>query len=300
MWQPYKQAFKAYLLLERAFSEHSCSAYLRDLQSLIDFLAQCAPACRTAEALTADMLKDFLYHLARHKSVRTQARVLSALKHFYKFCALENICTHNPTLLLEAPKISRQLPDTLHTEEIERMIACIDLSRSEGVRNKTLLVLLYACGLRVSELTQLKISEVFFKEAFIRVRGKGGKERLVPVHRDALAQLSAYMQHERIQMPVQKGYEDIIFLNRRGRTLSRVMVFLILKKLAQQAGISKNISPHTLRHSFATHLLEGGADIRAIQEMLGHASITTTEIYTHIHTRFLHETLRQFHPYFKT
>ena len=222
----------------------------------------------------------------------------SGIKSFYKYCLLENICTTDPTTLLEAPKLKRALPDVLSFEEIENIIHQIDRSTPEGERNKAILETMYSCGLRVSEVVNLKISQLYLDVGFIRVLGKGDKERLVPIGSAALKQINFYKNQVRVHIQVQKGNEDILFLNKRGAKLSRVMIFYIIKEMAMKAGIKKTVSPHTFRHSFATHLVEGGADLRAVQEMLGHASITTTEIYTHLDREFLRKTLEQFHPGF--
>ena len=229
----------------------------------------------------------------------SQARIISGIKSFYKYCLIENITSNDPTTLLEAPKIKRLLPDTLSFEEIENIISHIDLSKPEGGRNKALLETLYSCGLRVTEAVNLKISQLYFDLGIIRVIGKGDKERLIPIGSSAIKYLKIYLKDIRIHISVKTGNEDYVFLNRRGSKLSRVMIFLIIKELAQKAGIRKTISPHTFRHSFATHLVEGGADLRAVQEMLGHESITTTQIYTHLDREFLRKTLEQFHPAFK-
>lgn len=232
-------------------------------------------------------------------SVASQARIISGLRSFFKYCLLEQITTTDPTLLLEAPKMLRKLPDTLAFAEIEAIINAIDLSKPEGGRNKAILETMYSCGLRVSEVVNLKISCLFLDVGFIRVTGKGDKERLVPIGSDAIRYINIYRTQIRNHIDIKNGEEDILFLNRRGQRLTRVMIFLIIKDLAFKAGIEKNISPHTFRHSFATHLVEGGADLRAVQEMLGHESITTTEIYTHLDREFLRNTLQQFHPAFK-
>jgi integrase/recombinase XerD len=229
----------------------------------------------------------------------SQARIISGIRSFYKYCLIENIVTKDPTTLLETPKLKRALPDVLTFEEIEAIIAEIDLSKPEGGRNKAILETMYSCGLRVSEVVNLKISALYLDVGFIRVTGKGDKERLVPIGESAIKYITIYKRDIRVHMPVKKGHEDILFLNRRGARLTRVMIFLMLKDLVKKAGITKNISPHTFRHSFATHLVEGGADLRAVQEMLGHESITTTEIYTHLDREFLRDTLQQFHPAFK-
>jgi integrase/recombinase XerD len=232
-------------------------------------------------------------------SATSQARIISGIRGFFKFCITEQLVTRDPAALLEAPKTPRHLPDTLSVEEIDKLFVCIDVSTPEGVRNKAMLETLYSCGLRVSELIHLTLSGYFPDDAFIRVIGKGNKERLIPIGRSAMQYISLYTEHIRPQITIKPGKEDFLFLNRRGGPLSRVMVFYIIKSLAQQAGITKIISPHTFRHSFATHLVEGGADLRAVQEMLGHESITTTEIYTHLNRDFLRDTLQRFHPAFQ-
>jgi integrase/recombinase XerD len=229
----------------------------------------------------------------------SQARIISGLRSFYKYCLLEQITVTDPTMLLESPKLIRKLPDTLSFEEIEKIINAIDLSKLEGERNKAILETMYSCGLRVSELVNLKISCLYLDVGFVKVIGKGDKERLVPIGDDAVKFINIYRKTIRNHVKIKNGEEDILFLNRRGSRLSRVMIFLILKALAKEAGITKNISPHTFRHSFATHLVEGGADLRAVQEMLGHESITTTEIYTHLDREYLRTTLNEYHPAFK-
>ena len=229
----------------------------------------------------------------------SQARIISGIRSFFKYCILEQICVSDPSVLLEAPKSKRKLPDTLHFNEIESIISQIDLSSPEGGRNKAILETMYSCGLRVSEVVNLKISGLYLDVGFLRVTGKGDKERLVPIGSDAIKCIKIYKEKIRVHQPIQVGAEDFLFLNRRGNKLSRVMIFYIIKDLALKAGITKTISPHTFRHSFATHLVEGGADLRAVQEMLGHESITTTEIYTHLDSHFLKDTLQRFHPGFK-
>jgi integrase/recombinase XerD len=299
MWAPYKKGFQAYLQLEKSLSDHSVAAYLHDLELLIQFLSyrqlELAP-----DALTLAHLQDFLKWIAElGMTARSQARIISGIRQFYKYARTEDISTNDPTHLLEAPKLKRALPDTLAFEEIEQLIAAIDLSKAEGARNKAILETMYSCGLRVSEVVNLKISCYYPDLGFIRVIGKGDKERLVPIGSSAIKYVNIYKNQVRVHQPVNMGNEDILFLNRRGSKLSRVMIFLIIKELAKQAGIRKSISPHTFRHSFATHLVEGGADLRAVQEMLGHESITTTEIYTHLNREFLRETLHRFHPAFR-
>jgi len=299
MWDPYKKGFKAYLQLEKSLSDNSVEAYLRDIEKLTQYLQQISELKTPAEIRLGDLQKFITWIGGLGLSDTSQARIISGIKSFYKYCLLENISKTDPTTLLEAPKLKRVLPDTLSFEEIENIIAQIDMSKPEGGRNKAMLELLYSCGLRVSELVNLKISQLYFDVGFIRVIGKGDKERLVPVGRIAEKFVKIYLKDIRVHIPVKPGNEDVVFLNRRGSKLSRVMIFLIIKELAQKAGIKKTISPHTFRHSFATHLVEGGADLRAVQEMLGHESITTTQIYTHLDREFLRKTLEEFHPAFK-
>jgi integrase/recombinase XerD len=299
MWEAYKKGFKAYLGLERSLSDHSVQAYLSDIDKLTLFL-QAAGLQKTPAELQLPDLQQFVRWVAELGMTQTsQARIISGVRAFYKYCLLEDIVAKDPTTLLEAPKLLRQLPDILSFEEIEAIIAQIDLSTPEGGRNKAILETLYSCGLRVSEVVNLKLSQLYFDVGFIRVVGKGNKERLVPIGSSAIKHISLYKNNIRVHQGVKQGEEDILFLNRRGRRLTRVMIFLIIKELVKQAGINKTISPHTFRHSFATHLVEGGADLRAVQEMLGHESITTTEIYTHLDREFLRKTLQQFHPGFQ-
>ncbi|MEO5683013.1 MAG: site-specific tyrosine recombinase XerD [Chitinophagaceae bacterium] len=299
MWEPYKKGFKAYLQLEKSLSDNSVEAYLRDVEKLTEFL-QSKQRLLAPEHVQLTDLQQFLQFITELGMTATsQARIISGLRGFYKYCQLEHISKTDPTILLEAPKLKRSLPDVLTFEEIEAIIAEIDLSKPEGGRNKAILETMYSCGLRVSELVNLKISNLYMDVGFIKVLGKGDKERLVPIGRSAIKYITIYRQDIRVHIAVKPGQDDILFLNRRGSKLSRVMIFLMLKDLVKKAGITKNISPHTLRHSFATHLVEGGADLRAVQEMLGHESITTTEIYTHLDREFLRKTLQNFHPAFK-
>ena len=298
MWEPYKKGFKAYLQLEKSLSDNSVQAYLRDIELLTQHLQEKKSLKNPAE-LTLKELQQFIKWITELGMMATsQARIISGLRAFYKYCLLENISKTNPTTLLEAPKLKRALPDTLSFDEIENMIQQIDLSKAEGGRNKAILETMYSCGLRVSEVVNLKISQLYLDVGFIRVIGKGDKERLVPIGSSAIKYINIYKQNIRVHLSVIKGSEDILFLNNRGSKLSRVMIFYIIKDLALKAGIKKTVSPHTFRHSFATHLIEGGADLRAVQEMLGHVSITTTEIYTHLDREFLRKTLEQFHPGF--
>jgi integrase/recombinase XerD len=296
MWEPYKKGYKAYLQLERSMSEHSVDAYLHDVEKLTQWI-QLSKDLKSPADIDLKDLQAFVKWIGElGMTANSQARIISGIRSFYKYCLMEQICKHDPSTLLEAPKTKRKLPDTLSFEEIELLIAQVDQSSPEGPRNKAILETMYSCGLRVSELIHLKLSCFYPDLGFIRVTGKGDKERLVPIGRDAIKYILLYTNHVRNMQPVQNGFEDIIFLNRRGKGLSRVMIFYIIKEMVYKAGIKKNVSPHTFRHSFATHLVEGGADLRAVQEMLGHESITTTEIYTHLDRDFLRDTLQRFHP----
>jgi integrase/recombinase XerD len=299
MWEAYKKGYKAWLRLEKSLSENSVEAYLHDVQRLTDFL-QITEDLKNPDAIVLKDLEKFTKWINELGMTNTsQARIISGLRSFFKYCLIEEIITVDPAALLEAPKSQRKLPDTLSFEEIEQIIAAIDLSKPEGERNKAIIESLYSCGLRVSELVNLKISHLHLDVGYIRVTGKGDKERLIPIGSDAIKYIGIYKNNIRNHISIKSGEEDYLFLNRRGARLSRIMIFLIIKELAQKAGITKIISPHTFRHSFATHLVEGGADLRAVQEMLGHESITTTEIYTHLDREFLRTTLHQFHPAFK-
>jgi integrase/recombinase XerD len=299
MWAPQIKSYKAYLQLEKSLSDNSVEAYLRDVEKLTQFLLQSGNKKSPADITLKD-LQHFLRWIGELGMTPTsQARIISGIRSFYKFCAIENLVQKDPTALLEAPRLKRALPDVLSLEEIESVIASIDLSKPEGGRNKAILETMYSCGLRVSEVVNLKISHYYPDVGFIRVIGKGDKERLVPIGESAIKYIRIYQKDIRVHVAVQKGNEDILFLNRRGTKLTRVMIFMIIKELAAKAGIRKNISPHTFRHSFATHLVEGGADLRAVQEMLGHESITTTEIYTHLDREYLRDTLQRFHPAFR-
>ncbi|MFM2362191.1 MAG: hypothetical protein RLZZ316_1093 [Bacteroidota bacterium] len=299
MWDAYKKGFKAYLQLEKSLSVNSVEAYLRDVEKFTQFL-QASGTMVTPEQVSLQQLQAFIAAIVQLGIAPTsQARVISGLRAFYKYCLIEQICSTDPTILLEAPKLKRALPDVLSFDEIEQIIAQIDLSKPEGGRNKAILETMYSCGLRVSELINLKISCLHLEVGFVRVVGKGDKERLVPIGSSAIKFITIYKKDIRSHIAIKPGNDDILFLNRRGSKLSRVMIFLLLKDLVKAAGIKKNISPHTFRHSFATHLVEGGADLRAVQEMLGHESITTTEIYTHLDREYLRETLHKYHPGFK-
>jgi integrase/recombinase XerD len=299
MWEPYKKGFKAYLQLEKSLSGNSVEAYLRDIDKLTQYLQE-ASAVKSPPDIALKDLQAFVKWIAElGMTPSSQARIISGIKAFYKYCLTEQIISKDPTTLLEAPKLKRALPDILSFEEIESIIAQIDLSKPEGGRNKAILETLYSCGLRVSEVVNLKLSQLYLDVGFIRVVGKGDKERLVPVGNSAIKYITIYRTQLRNHVQPKPGQEDILFLNNRGSRLSRVMIFLLIKDLVKKAGIKKTVSPHTFRHSFATHLVEGGADLRAVQEMLGHESITTTEIYTHLDREFLKKTLTQFHPAFK-
>ncbi len=299
MWEPYKKGFKSYLQLEKSLAKHSIDAYVHDIEKLTSFLVSVNIEKGPAQIELND-LQAFVKFIAELGMTQTsQARIISGVKAFYKYCLLENITVKDPTTLLEAPKLKRELPDVLSFDEIENIIAQIDLSTPEGGRNKAILETMYSCGLRVTEVVNLKLSQLYLDVGFVRVIGKGNKERLVPIGSVAIKYINIYRKNIRVHAAIQNGEEDILFLNRRGKRLSRVMIFLIIKDLVKKAGITKIISPHTFRHSFATHLVEGGADLRAVQEMLGHQSITTTEIYTHLDREFLRKTLHQFHPAFQ-
>jgi integrase/recombinase XerD len=298
VWEPYKKGFKAYLQLERSLSGNSIEAYLGDIEKLTAYLQSKDDLKNPSEIKLPDLQKFVQWIAELGMTPTSQARIISGIRTFYKYCLLEDISSVDPTTLLEAPKLKRALPDVLSFDEIENIIAQIDLSTAEGTRNKAILETMYSCGLRVSELVNLKLSQLYLDVGFIRVFGKGNKERLVPIGSSAIKYINIYKSTVRVHQPIKPGEEDIVFLNRRGKRLTRVMIFLIIKDLVKKAGIKKNISPHTFRHSFATHLVEGGADLRAVQEMLGHESITTTEIYTHLDREFLRNTLEQFHPGF--
>lgn len=295
-WQSGLIGFKSYLRLERSLSANTIDAYLHDVDKLKQYFIS-KSVKKELIRISSDDLKDFLMWVNELGMLPpTQARVLSGLKAFFKYLVLENIINTDPSALLESPKTNRKLPDTLNIVEINTIIDAIDLSKPGGMRNKAILEILYGCGLRVSELTGLKISNLYLDIDFIKILGKGNKERLVPIGSDAVKYLRIFIDEIRVHIQVKTGNEDFVFLNNRGNPISRVMVFLIIKNLAEKTGIKKSISPHTFRHSFATHLIEGGADLRAVQEMLGHESITTTEIYTHLDRDYLRETIIHFHP----
>ncbi|CAG5071430.1 Tyrosine recombinase XerD [Dyadobacter sp. CECT 9623] len=296
MWQSYIKHFKNYLRLERSLSGNSVDAYVRDVEKLEEFLTLAKidlPPARIEEVhLTA-----FLRYLAElGLAAHSQARMLSGIKAFFKYLLLENEISEDPTELLESPRLPRKLPDVLSYEEIESMLGAIDHSTPEGTRNRAIIEVLYSSGLRVSELTGLLLTHCYFDIGFLRILGKGDKVRLVPIGKEAIKYTQLYLDHVRKEIAPAKDSEDIVFLNRRGGQLSRVMIFIMIKDIAEKAGITKTVSPHTFRHSFATHLIEGGASLRAVQEMLGHESITTTEIYTHLDRDYLKQIITEFHP----
>jgi len=293
-WTTALRGYRSYLMIERSLSHNSVAAYLNDLRKLREFLSENKKERKPA-GITYNDLSDFVASGAgSNNSARTQARLISVIRAFFRYLIIEGIITEDPSTLLESPRLGMKLPEVLTTEEIDRIIAAIDLSLPEGHRNRAMIETMYSCGLRVSELVNMKLTDMHRSEGFVTVTGKGNKQRLVPIGSVALKEIDNYLE-TRSRLPVITD-PNIIFLNRRGRRLTRVMIFTIIKKLADAAGIRKKISPHTFRHSFATHLVEGGADLRAVQEMLGHESITTTEIYTHIDRSYLRDTLIMFHP----
>ena len=293
-WKQSIKEFKSYLRIERSLSDNTIDSYLRDIQKLANFSEE---KDLNELQITKAEVKEFIAEINKEGiSARTQSRIISGIKAFYKYLILEDYLKVNPTELIESPKIGMKLPDTLSIEEIDSLISAIDLSHPQGERNRAILEVLYSCGLRVSELTNLKLSNIRFKEGYVKVVGKGNKERFAPIGSSAIKFLNIYLNEIRNHQDIKKGSEDIVFLNRRGNKLTRVMIFTIIKQLAEKTGMKKKISPHTFRHSFATHLIEGGADLRAIQEMLGHESITTTEIYTHLDREYLRAAIMQFHP----
>jgi len=295
-WQTYLKGFRNYLKLERSLSENSVSAYLRDAQKLHQFLESDNKTVAPGSVTTKD-LRAFLEHInEENMSTYSQARIVSGLRAFFRYLLAEEFISKDPTELLEGPRIGRKLPDTLDYPEIEKILEAIDLSTPEGTRNRAMIETLYSSGLRVSELVGLKIPNIYFDIGFLRVIGKGNKERLVPIGKEAMKFLKIYLEQVRVHLKVQPDSTSNVFLNRRGGKISRVLVFQIIKDLVARAGIRKTVSPHTFRHSFATHLIEGGADLRAVQEMLGHESITTTEIYTHLDRDYLKQVIREFHP----
>ena len=293
-WETSIKGFKSYLQIERSLSDNSVQAYIRDVKKFANFAI---PIKLSELNVTRLDISNFLAQINQEDiSSRSQARIISGIKAFYKYLIMEDYLKINPTELIESPKIGLKLPDTLSLIEIDKLIAAVDLSNKQGERNRAILETLYSCGLRVSELVNLQLSNIHFKEGYLKVTGKGDKERLAPIGGRAIKYLSIYISEVRNHQKIKKGNDDFVFLNNRGAKLTRVMIFLIIQKLTQRIGLKKKISPHTFRHSFATHLIEGGADLRAVQEMLGHESITTTEIYTHLDNEYLRSNIIQFHP----
>ncbi len=296
MWESYKKGFKSYLRMERSLSENSITAYMEDVHKLTSYFEGLEQSPQPKDVSRKDLEQFVKWVVDLGLAPHTQARIISGIKAFFRFLEIDEVISDDPTAMLEGPKLGRKLPDTLNNAEIEEMLDQIDRSSPEGERNRAIIETLYACGLRVSELVTLRISNLFFQDGFLRVIGKGDKERLVPIHDFAAKSIDLYLKEVRVHIQPKPGEEDYVFLNRRGSHLSRVMIFYIIRDLAAKAGIRKTISPHTLRHSFATELVENGADLRAVQEMLGHASITTTEIYTHLDRKFLKKTILEHHP----
>jgi len=295
-WIKYKKDYQSYLKIEKSLSENSIVAYLRDYEKLIQFMEYTGSEKKPTELVLKDLQEMMRWIGEMGIAARSQARIISGIRNFFEYLVLEDEIKQDPTELLELPKIGRKLPEVLDKEEIDALLNAIDLSKNEGHRNRAILETLYSCGLRVSELVNLKITNLYFEEGFIRVIGKGNKERLVPVSTTVEKEINLYKNHTRVHMDVKPGDEDILFLNRRGGKLTRVMIFTIIQQLAQAIRLRKSISPHTFRHSFATHLVEGGANLRAVQEMLGHESISTTEIYTHLSDDLLKEAIISYHP----
>ena len=293
-WESSIKGFKSYLQIERSLSDNSVQAYIRDIKKFANYAI---PLKLNELKIQRENISDFLAGLKDDGiAARSQARIISGIKAFYKYLIIEDYIKYDPTELIESPKVGFKLPDTLSLIEIDKLISAVDLSNKQGERNRAILETLYSCGLRVSELTNLKLSNIYFNEGYLKVIGKGDKERLAPIGGRALKYLTTYINEVRNHQTIKKGQEDFVFLNNRGAGLTRVMIFLIIQKLAAEIGLKKKISPHTFRHSFATHLIEGGADLRAVQEMLGHESITTTEIYTHLDKDYLRSNIIQFHP----
>lgn len=294
-WQTYIKSFQSYLKIERGLSQNTLANYTFDLVRLTQFL-EANGISKNPINISEEEIQLFIYAVSKEVNPRSQARIISGLKSFFTYLIFEDYRTDNPMELIETPKIGRKLPDTLSIQDIDALIAAIDLSKEEGERNKAMLETLYGCGLRVSELTTLKISDLFFEEGFIKITGKGNKQRFVPIGKSTEKYINLYKNHVRSHLTIQKGHEDTLFLNRRGKQLTRAMIFTIIKDLAVKINLNKSISPHTFRHSFATHLLENGADLRSIQLMLGHESITTTEVYVHLDRKHLSQIVNKFHP----
>ncbi|MFY8111878.1 MAG: site-specific tyrosine recombinase [Flavobacterium sp.] len=294
-WSNYIKQYQSYLRIERGLSANTIANYTLDIERLCLFLAE-QRISESPITVTDETVQFFIYAVSKEVNARSQARIISGLKSFFSYLIFEDYRVDNPMELIESPRLGRKLPDTLSVDEIDDLISAIDLSSNEGERNRAMLETLYGCGLRVSELVGLKISDLFFEEGFIKIHGKGNKDRFVPIGEVAQKYITIYKETVRVQLPIQKGFEDTLFLNRRGRQLTRAMVFTIINRLADLIELNKKISPHTFRHSFATHLLENGADLRSIQLMLGHESITTTEIYVHLDRSFLRQVMKTYHP----
>jgi integrase/recombinase XerD len=294
-WNSYIKSFQSYLKIERGLSKNTVANYTFDLERLSKFLLE-NEITIFPEKISEETIQQFIYSVSKEVNARSQARIISGLKSFFSYLIFEDYRTDNPMELIEAPRLGRKLPDTLSIDDIDNLIAVIDLSTPEGERNRAILETLYGCGLRVSEITSLKISDLFFDEGFIKITGKGNKQRFVPIANATQKYIELYRNSIRNHLDISKGFEDTLFLNRRGKQLTRAMIFTIIKTLAIKINLQKNISPHTLRHSFATHLLENGADLRSIQMMLGHESITTTEIYVHLDRKHLTQIINKFHP----
>ncbi len=294
-WQNALTDYKNYLKIERGLSKNSIDNYILDVNKLINFLEEhnynISPI-----SIEKETIQEFIYHISKQVNARSQSRIISGLRSFFNYLVFEDYRKNNPLDLIESPKIGRKLPDTLSTKEIDELLALIDLSKPEGERNRAMIETLYSCGLRVSELITLKLSDLFFDEGFLKVTGKGNKQRFVPIDNQTIKFINMYINEIRSHLKIENEFKDTLFLNRRGKQLSRAMIFTIVKQLAEKMGLKKSISPHTFRHSFATHLLENGADLRSIQLMLGHESITTTEIYMHVDRRHLSEVINKYHP----
>ncbi len=294
-WEKFLIDYQHYLKIERGLSKNSIDSYGNDIKKLIKYIHE-NDLKSSPKNIDDNTIQQFIYQSSKKINSRSQARLISGLRNFFDYLIFEDYRKDNPTDLIESPKIGRKLPDTLSEKDIDKIISKIDLSKPEGERNRAMFEILYSCGLRVSEMVNLKISDLFFEEGFIRVLGKGNKQRFVPINGYTIKLITIYKDQIRTKIKVQKGFEDTLFLNRRGKQITRNMVFMILKNLVKESGINKNVSPHTFRHSFATHLLENGADLRAIQQMLGHESITTTEIYMHLDNSYLKTVVEKFHP----
>ena len=294
-WDNALKDYRQYLRIERGLAENTICNYGMDVEKLMAYLQEHQLKI-SPEEISEEELQPFIYTVAKKLNARSQSRIISGLRGFFGFLVFEDYRKQNPLDLIESPRVGRKLPDTLSTEEIDQLIAAIDLSKAEGERNRAILETLYGCGLRVTEAISLKLSDLFFEEGFIKVTGKGDKQRFVPIAESTQKYIDLYRNHIRSHLDIQKGHEDTLFLNRRGKKLTRAMIFTIIRRLAEEAGIQKRVSPHTFRHSFATHLLENGADLRAIQQMLGHESITTTEIYVHMDRSHLKDVMEEFHP----